>query len=305
MYAPRRLSRCFLIRQVPAQATCGSRCAYCGKAYIHELCDSWVMIEKAQFKYKQRRCLFLLEFSAFHPTTNMPLKLHQMTEADTLSWTRVRAIAYYGPTHDLLHAGPISESSMRGVAEDRKREINQPNTWHWKIVDTDVEPHADDPPDNGGRTIAISVWSMHNLATEAGQNGSNEVSSVPVEKTDKVPGFLPPELRLDALGSLLGPLRAAQESIMGTTKRYFKLNQLATHPDYQGRGAARMMLDWGMERADREGLAVYLDATEKGMPVYERRGFKLVKGIEWDRVPWGGEGRDWHGCMVREAGNKA
>ncbi|RAR09394.1 WD40 repeat-like protein [Stemphylium lycopersici] len=216
----------------------------------------------------------------------MPLELHQMTEADTLSWTRVRAIAYYGPTHDVLHNGPISESSMRGVAEDRKREIDQPNTWHWKIVDTDVEPNADDPPDNGGRTIAISVWSMHNLATEAGHDGSNEVSSVPVEKTDKVPAFLPPELRLDALSSLLGPLRAAQESIMGTTKRYLKLNQLATHPDYQGRGAARIMLDWGMEKADREGLAVYLDATEKGIPVYERRGFKVVKGFEWDRVPW-------------------
>jgi WD repeat-containing protein 48 len=230
----------------------------------------------------------------------MPLELHPMTTADTLSWTRVRAIAYYGPTHDLLHTGPISESSMHGVAEDRKRELNKPNTWHWKIVDTDLDPSSDDSLDNGGRTIAISVWSMHNIATKRVEDGSYEASSIPAEKVDEIPGFLPPELRLDALGSLLKPLRAAQEEVMGTSSQYFKLNQLATHPDHQGRGAAKLMLDWGMDKADEEGLVTYLDATATGRLVYEKRGFKLVKEIEWDRVPWGGEGKDWHGAMVRQ-----
>jgi WD repeat-containing protein 48 len=228
----------------------------------------------------------------------MPLELHPMTTADTLSWTRVRAIAYYGPTHDLLHTGPISESSILGVAEDRKRELSKPNTWHWKIVDTDLDPSSDDPPDNGGRTIAISVWSMHNVKAE--EEGSNEAPSIPAEKVDDKPGFLPPELRLDALGSLLGPLRAAQEDIMGTASQYFKLGQLATHPEHQGRGAARLMLNWGLRKADEEGLVTYLDATATGRLVYEKRRFKLVKEIEWDRVPWGGEGKDWHGAMVRQ-----
>jgi WD repeat-containing protein 48 len=218
----------------------------------------------------------------------MPLQLHPMTTEDTLSWTRVRALAYYGPTHDILHSGLISETSIRGVAEDRKREMRKPNTWHWKVVDTDLEPSSDDPPDNGGRTIAVSVWSKHNT-TAMGED----------EKADSTPGFLPPELRLDALGSLLGPLRAAQASIMGTSRPYLMLNQLATHPDHQGRGAAKMMLDWGMQKADEEGLVTYLDSTVYGRAVYERRGFVLVKALEWDREPWGGEGRDWHGCMVR------
>jgi WD repeat-containing protein 48 len=228
----------------------------------------------------------------------MPLELHPMTHTDTLSWTRVRAIAYYGPTHDLLHTGPISESSILGVAEDRKRELKKPNTWHWKVVDTVLEPGTDDPPDNGGRTIAISVWSMRNVKAE--EEGSKEASSVPVEKVDDTPGFLPPELRLDALSSLLRPLRAAQEEVMGTSSRYFMLNQLATHPDHQGRGAAKLMLDWGLKKADEDGLVTYLDATVIGKIVYEKRGFKLVKAVEWDRVPWGGEGKDWHGAMVRQ-----
>ncbi|KAI0582375.1 WD repeat containing protein 48 [Pyrenophora tritici-repentis] len=212
----------------------------------------------------------------------MPLELRPMAAADTLSWTRVRTLAYYGPTHDVVHNGPISDSSIRGVAEDRKREIGQPNTWHWKVVDTGLEPSSDDPPGNGGRTIAISAWSMHNVGTE---------------KKDLTAGFLPPELRLDALSSLLSPLREAQESIMGTTTPFFMLHQLATHPDHQGRGAAKVMLDWGLGKADERGLVLYLNATETGQVVYEKRGFRLVRALEWDRKPWGGEGKDWHGLL--------
>jgi WD repeat-containing protein 48 len=216
----------------------------------------------------------------------MPLELRRMTEADAMSWTRVRHMAYYGPTHDVLHNGPMRESSLDGVAEDRKREMQQAtHMWYWKVVDTDEAPGPYDPADNGGRTISISVWSMNNVG-----------------EIKMAPGFLPPELRLDALNSLFQPLRAAQERIMGTSRPYFKLNQLATHPEFEGRGAARLMLDWGLGKADAEGLVVYLDATERARPLYERRGFKVVQAVEWDRVPWGGEGKDCHSCMVREAG---
>jgi GNAT superfamily N-acetyltransferase len=223
----------------------------------------------------------------------MPLELLPMTERDTLSWTRIRALAYRGPTHDLLHNGPISESSILGVATDRKRDLTQPNTWHYKIIDTSLPPSEDDPPNNGGLTIAIAIWSMHNVK----QEGSNEPASIPA---DGPPGFLPPELRLDALSSLLGPLRAVQPEIMGTQKQYLMLNSLATHPEHQGRGAAKILLDWGLKKADKEGLPVYLNATPMGRWLYDKRGFKVVRVVEWHRVPWGGEGKDRHECMVRD-----
>lgn len=226
----------------------------------------------------------------------MPLELHPITPNDTLSWVRIRALAYYGPTHDVLHNGRMRESSIRASAEDRKRELKKPNTWHWKIVDTDLEPSEDDPPANGGRTIAIAVWSMHNVT----KGGSNEALSIPAEKADDGPGFTPPELRVDAFASLFEPIRAAQEEIMGTSDPYFMLNSLATHPDHQGRGAAKLLLAWGLNKADTEDLVTYLDATSTGRPVYEKRGFKLVGASEWDRVPWGGQGKDWHGHMVRQ-----
>lgn len=255
----------------------------------------------------------------------MPLELHPLRPSDTLSWIKTRASAYYGPTHDVLHRGPVSESSMRGIAEDRKREVGSPNVWHWKIVDTDLPPSSYDPEDNGGRTIAAAVWKMMNVENEsvhrytsskaededtpgkAEEDGPIEHASIPAEAkptTDeplgpRYPSFLPPELRLDALASIFDPLDASREEIMGAEKPFFMLNSLATHPDHQGRGAGSLLLDWGLRKADNEGFVTYLDATQVARPIYEKRGFEIKKAVEWDRSVWGGEGVDVHYCMVR------
>ncbi|KAH6614944.1 hypothetical protein C7974DRAFT_320749 [Boeremia exigua] len=224
----------------------------------------------------------------------MPLEIHPLRTIDSLSWNRTRALAYYGPTHDLLHNGPVSETSIRGLARDREREIGNPNVWHWKIVDTELAPSEDDPKDNGGRTISIAVWKLMN------KEAPTEHASVPAEiMRTSDSSFLPPELRLDALMSLFDPLDAARDEIMGTEKPYFMLNSLATHPDHHRRGAAKLLLDWGIKKADDEGLVLYLDATELARPIYAKRGFELKRTVEWDRKVWGGEGVDVHYCMVR------
>lgn len=221
----------------------------------------------------------------------MPLLLRPITSRDTLAWIRIRSLAYRGPTHDVLHGGrPIAESSIRAAAEDRKRDLLKPNTFHWKVVDSDLSPSEDDPPDNCGRTIAISAWSLCNVHVAGGDG-----------KRDDKPTYAPPELRMDAIASLFGPLHAAQQDIMGTDSPYLMLSSLATHPLHQGRGAASMMLEWGLDEADRRGFAVYLDGTGIAKPLYERNGFGVVKEVEWDRKPWGGDGKDRHYCMVRKA----
>lgn len=246
----------------------------------------------------------------------MPLELHPIRPSDALSWIRIRSIAYYGPTHDVLHKGPIRESSICGIAEDRKREIGKPNVWHWKIVDTDLAPNEDDPADNGGRTIAIAVWKMFNIEDESihqsarkgAKEEQDELASVPTEvepATVKNLGprylsFIPPELRLDALVSLFDPLDSSRDEIMGKENPFFMLNSLATHPDHQGRGAGKLLLDWGLKKADDEGLVTYLDGTQMARPLYEKNGFEVKKAIEWDRTKWGGEGKDVHYCMVRQ-----
>ncbi|KAF2856422.1 hypothetical protein T440DRAFT_474779 [Plenodomus tracheiphilus IPT5] len=225
----------------------------------------------------------------------MPLVLLPITPSDTLSWTRIRTLAYAGPTHNLLHSNtPVTESSLHLAASSRTHELTAPNTWHWKIVDTDLPPSTDDTKDSPGMTIAIAVWSLKNVTSPTPTSETNPPNEAPPQP------YTPPNLRLDALSSLLTPLRTAQLAIMGTKNPYFMLHSLATHPAHEGRGAGTKLLEWGIKKADEEGLVTYLDCTARARSMYERRGWELVRECVWDRGVWGGEGKDWYGCMVRK-----
>ena len=51
---------------------------------------------------------------------------------------------------------------------------------------------------------------------------------------------------------------------------------MITRASQRGRGAAGMLIRWGIEQAEKEGVPAYLEAGVKGKPVYERLGFKQV-----------------------------
>jgi len=56
-------------------------------------------------------------------------------------------------------------------------------------------------------------------------------------------------------------------------QKFWYLAALAVHPNYQRRGIASMLLKWGLDAADRDGLPLYLEASQSGKPVYSRHGF--------------------------------
>ncbi|KAL0782607.1 hypothetical protein CaCOL14_000513 [Colletotrichum acutatum] len=68
--------------------------------------------------------------------------------------------------------------------------------------------------------------------------------------------------------------------VMGDERHYY-LDTLVTHPDYQRRGAASMLLKWGCALADEDGVAAYVDASKTGKGLYERFGF-VDESLEGD-----------------------
>jgi len=61
-------------------------------------------------------------------------------------------------------------------------------------------------------------------------------------------------------------------------KNQLSLAQLATHPDYFGRGAATMLLDWGVALGKKERWPITVFAGPMAYNLYTRFGFKkLVK----------------------------
>jgi len=48
---------------------------------------------------------------------------------------------------------------------------------------------------------------------------------------------------------------------------------LVTHPSHRGKGAAGMLIKWGIEQAERDRVPAYLEAGIRVKPFYERYGF--------------------------------
>jgi GNAT superfamily N-acetyltransferase len=72
--------------------------------------------------------------------------------------------------------------------------------------------------------------------------------------------------------------RAEKEYISDKHRKqgYWQLSLLGVHPLFTGRGIARRLLKWGMDKADEEDRAVYISASPKGLPVYKKAGFRVI-----------------------------
>jgi hypothetical protein len=83
--------------------------------------------------------------------------------------------------------------------------------------------------------------------------------------------------------SFFGGLFSTHKRLMDG-RRHWYLELVATRPEFQGKGAAGMLLRWGLEKADGEGAESYLEASPEGKPIYERFGFvaqeELVVDLE-------------------------
>jgi len=51
---------------------------------------------------------------------------------------------------------------------------------------------------------------------------------------------------------------------------------LVVHSAYQRRGIGAVLMDWGIAKAQKDGLRVALQSTKAGKRLYEKKGFKLV-----------------------------
>ncbi|KAJ5124940.1 uncharacterized protein N7515_008765 [Penicillium bovifimosum] len=68
----------------------------------------------------------------------------------------------------------------------------------------------------------------------------------------------------------------SQHRVLLGGRRHYYLDMLGVHPSQKGRGLGSKLLKWGLERADAEGLEVYLSASPEGRPMYEKYGFRVV-----------------------------
>ena len=48
---------------------------------------------------------------------------------------------------------------------------------------------------------------------------------------------------------------------------------VGTDPNHQGRGAATILTKWGLDRAEKDRIPVYLESTMNAVALYQKLGF--------------------------------
>ncbi|KAL4994035.1 acyl-CoA N-acyltransferase [Aspergillus recurvatus] len=129
---------------------------------------------------------------------------------------------------------------------------SKPFQKYVKVVDTSAQ---DEYSRKCERIVAYAKWDL----------------SSPEARGERYPGWHR-DMPASECEEFFGREERERGRVMGGTRHYY-LDTLATHPDYQRRGAGSMLLQWGCELADEAGVALYVDASRAGAPLYERFGF--------------------------------
>lgn len=61
-----------------------------------------------------------------------------------------------------------------------------------------------------------------------------------------------------------------------------------------------MLLDWGKNKADEQGMKIFLGSTPKAVSTYEKNGWKIIEQFEIDLGKHGGDGIYKRYFMLRE-----
>ncbi|OBT66138.1 hypothetical protein VE03_05140 [Pseudogymnoascus sp. 23342-1-I1] len=126
----------------------------------------------------------------------------------------------------------------------------RPTTKYLRIVDPESKDEQGRP-----RVVAFGVWDL----------------AMPEERGRRFPPWHPDSPQQTCDDFITG-LESERKRVMGDAKNYY-LDTVATHPDYQGRGAGSMLVKWGCELADKNDVAAYVDASKEGAPLYKKYGF--------------------------------
>ncbi|KAI2611897.1 putative GNAT family acetyltransferase [Hypoxylon sp. NC1633] len=203
----------------------------------------------------------------------MPLTLAYATHADA---TRIAEIhmAAFASNRMLLAQFPTEavrdalKSSIRLRALD---DIDDPKTVVIVVEDSELESTSSNArPENNkpsvcrrgeGKVIAFAKWAL----------------PVSVNEEYAEPAWSwPPGSNLKLIGDWGTKTEEAQARAVRDAPCY-RLTFMGTDPAYERRGAATMMVRWGMERGRKERVPTYLESTLEAAPFYRKHGFVDVE----------------------------
>ncbi|SCN65436.1 uncharacterized protein FFB20_01653 [Fusarium fujikuroi] len=182
-------------------------------------------------------------------TARKNLRLEEVTLEDVSVLTEVWFAAFTDP--GIRRIWPDTPAVRNWWTEGNRHDlIHKPFQRYVKVVDPDSKDANGRP-----RIAAYAKWD----------------TSMPRERGRRYPPWTQ-----DQPGQVCDDFIAKEEAerlrVMGDLKHYY-LDTLVTHPDYQRCGAGSMLMNFGCDLADKDGVAAYVDASKSGAGLYKRFGF--------------------------------
>ncbi|CRG90446.1 hypothetical protein PISL3812_07490 [Talaromyces islandicus] len=223
------------------------------------------------------------------PPKDITIRVSRASEDDALPLAQIEAVAFDDPNteepSDVLGRvmfGPPTESGQSFRAQELiQRMRTMPEVRLYKAVAFDKEKGEQD-----GKVVGFGGWRFY-------------TDPFPEQDTweDKPWEFA---RNPQACNEFFGRLARAKTKYMGG-KRFAWLEILAVHPDYQGLGVGKKLIQAGLDDAAELALdKAYLEATEAGYPLYKKFGWKDVDEVIVDLTKYGGKGSWPTACMSRE-----
>ncbi|KAH8662912.1 amidase signature domain-containing protein [Tricladium varicosporioides] len=186
----------------------------------------------------------------------MPLKLFEAVPEDADRIAAIHLAAF--DSNPLLHAQfptPASLASLRHIlVQDTLYNIENAQAGA-KAVLVIRDTHSDN------QIISFAKWDLPGAS-----------QGLPIDVTWHE------DVNQDFLTRYQEFAEAAKQRVIGN-KKCFCMTFLGTDPNHQGRGAASLLIQWGIERAEENKVPIYLDSTLDAAPLYRRHGFVALDGL--------------------------
>ncbi|TVY12718.1 hypothetical protein LARI1_G009220 [Lachnellula arida] len=185
------------------------------------------------------------------------LSLAKATLADMPEITALWYTCFSSPLFDKLFP-PTPAVHAWWNAANADDLLNKPSQVYLKVSDVSAEGQ--------GRIVGYAKWGFW----EGGEERMLE---------DRMPAWAE-ESDGGLCDGFFGALADERRRNLGDPPRgHAYLDMLCTMPEYRKLGVARLLIEWGCEKADALGKEAYVDATDAGKPVYMKFGFEQQKPL--------------------------
>ncbi|KAI1655135.1 putative GNAT family acetyltransferase [Daldinia decipiens] len=216
----------------------------------------------------------------------MPLSLSAAEPADAARIAEIH-MAAFGSNAMLLAQFPtpaVRDALKKSIELKALADIDDPKTTVLVVRDSSLEL---------GSNSAISTDNERTRGRRKEQVVAFAKWAHPVRLDEdyvEPPWIWPAGTNLVILNDWAKKAEAAQSRALGNTPCY-RLTFMGTDPAHRRRGAATMMVRWGMEHSRKDGAPAYLESTLEAASFYRNIGFVDVDTISLEYRADGAETR--------------